>query len=121
LVSSGAWVHSDPILLERIMLNLVSNAVRYTVRGGIVVGCRRRRKLLRIEVWDSGIGIPEDQHRNIFSEFYQIPGPEGRSGLGLGLAIVERLCGLLDHRVEIDSALGKGSRFTVLARIMQLM
>jgi signal transduction histidine kinase len=114
IASSNTWVRSDPLLLERILLNLVSNAVRYTALGGIVIGCRRRGRLLRIEVWDSGIGIPHDQQRNIFSEFYQVAGPERRSGLGLGLAIVERLCGLLDYRVEVVSALGKGSRFTLL-------
>jgi signal transduction histidine kinase/CheY-like chemotaxis protein len=114
IVSCSAWVRSDPVLLERIILNLVSNAVRYTKRGGIVVGCRRRGERLRVEVWDSGIGIPEDQQRNIFSEFYQLAEPESRGGLGLGLAIVERLCGLLDHRVEVVSAPGRGSRFTVL-------
>ena len=82
----------DFILLERILMNLVSNAVLYTVRGGVVVGCRRRAGIVRIEVWDSGIGIPEDQRANIFSEFYQLRMIErGRSGgLGLGLAIVER-------------------------------
>ena len=108
-------VRSDAILLERILLNLVSNAVRYTGRGGIIVGCRRRNDALRIEVWDTGIGIPEDQRGNIFGEFYQLAVPEqDRVGLGLGLAIVERLCRLLDHPVEVASRLGKGSRFSVL-------
>jgi len=114
-VPSGGWVRSDFILLQRILLNLVSNAIRYTVRGGVVVGCRRHGQQLRIEVWDSGIGIPEDQRENIFGEFYQLAGPErDRSGgLGLGLAIVDRLCRLLDHRLELASTLGKGSRFAV--------
>jgi signal transduction histidine kinase len=100
LVSSGAWVRSDPVLLERIVLNLVSNAVRYTRSGGIVIGCRRRGALLRIEVADSGAGIPEDQQRKIFSEFYRLDdaAKTNQAGLGLGLAIVERLCALLDHR-----------------------
>src|SRR4029077_4197512 len=90
-VPSAAWVRSDFILLERILLNLVSNAIRYTVRGGVIVGCRRRGGQLRIEVWDSGIGIPEDQRENIFGEFYQLAAPERdrRGGLGLGLAIVD--------------------------------
>ena len=102
VVSSRAWVRSDFILLERILLNLVSNAVRYTERGGVVVGCRHRSGRLRIDVCDSGIGIPEDQRRNIFGEFYQLDGgaKDRRGGLGLGLAIVDRLCGLLDHRIE---------------------
>ena len=115
VVASGAWVSSDPILLERILLNLVSNAVRYTARGGVVVGCRRRGKELRIDVCDTGAGIPEDQRRNIFGEFYQLagPDPDRRSGLGLGLAIVDRLGRLLGHPVELDSHPGRGSRFSV--------
>jgi signal transduction histidine kinase/CheY-like chemotaxis protein len=115
VVPSDAWVRSDFILLERILLNLVSNAIRYTDRGGVLVGCRRRGQQLRIEVWDSGIGIPEDQRSNIFGEFYQVAGSERdrRGGLGLGLAIVDRLCRLLDHRLELTSTLGRGSRFAV--------
>jgi signal transduction histidine kinase/FixJ family two-component response regulator len=116
VVSSRAWVRSDFILLERILLNLVSNAVRYTERGGVVVGCRGRNGRLRIDVCDSGIGIPEDQLRNIFGEFYQLDdGAKDRSGgLGLGLAIVDRLGGLLDHPIELTSSVGRGSRFSVL-------
>lgn len=112
---SNAWVRSDAMLLERILLNLVSNAVRYTVRGGIIVGCRRRGETLRIEVWDTGPGIPEDQKQNIFGEFFQIPGQErNRSGgLGLGLAIVDRLRLLLDHRIDLASRVGRGSRFAI--------
>jgi signal transduction histidine kinase len=115
VVSNGAWVRSDFILLERILLNLVSNAVRYTQTGGIVVGCRRRAGVLRIEVWDSGIGIPEDQQRNIFAEFRQLSaaGQDRRGGLGLGLAIVERLCRLLDYPIELTSRPDKGSRFVI--------
>jgi signal transduction histidine kinase/integral membrane sensor domain MASE1/CheY-like chemotaxis protein len=113
---SAAWVRSDVVLLERILLNLVSNAVRYTLRGGIIVGCRRRGEMLRIEVWDSGPGIPEDQKQNIFGEFFQLPGPERDryGGLGLGLAIVDRLRRLLNHQLELTSAVGRGSRFTIL-------
>jgi two-component system, sensor histidine kinase len=119
VVMSGARVESDFILLERIVFNLVSNAVRYTVRGGVVVGCRRRGGLLRIEVWDTGIGIPDDQRRNIFGEFYRLATSEGdgRGGLGLGLAIVERLCRLLEHPIELTSAPGKGSRFSILVPV----
>jgi len=115
MLPSDAWVNSDLILLERILLNLVSNAIRYTDRGGIIVGCRRRGGQLRIEVWDSGIGIPEDQRGNIFGEFYQLAASERdrRGGLGLGLAIVDRLCRLLDHRLELTSTFGRGSRFAV--------
>jgi len=115
VVPSAAWVRSDFILLERILLNLVSNAVRYTNRGGIVIGCRRRGAWLRIEVWDSGPGIPEDHRQSIFREFYQLAGP-GRDrggGLGLGLAIVDGLGRLLDHPVELKSRPGRGSCFSV--------
>src|SRR5450755_1942714 len=115
VVANSAWILSDFILLERILLNLVSNAVRYTEVGGIVVGCRRRAGGLRIEVWDSGIGIPEDQQSSIFGEFYQLSTVkrDRRSGLGLGLAIVDRLCRLLDYPIELTSRPGRGSRFVI--------
>jgi signal transduction histidine kinase len=114
--SSSEWVRSDFILLERILFNLTSNAVRYTSHGKILVGCRRRGGQLRIEVWDTGRGIPEDQRQNIFGEFYRLrnSGSDPHGGLGLGLAIVDRLCRLLDHRIELISTLGRGSRFTVV-------
>jgi len=113
---SDAWVRSDVMLLERILLNLVSNAVRFTLRGGIIVGCRRRGEMLRIEVWDSGSGIPEDQKQNIFGEFFQLPAPERSryGGLGLGLAIVDRLRLLLNHQIDLASTVGRGSRFAIL-------
>jgi signal transduction histidine kinase/CheY-like chemotaxis protein len=115
VMSTGAWVRSDFILLERILFNLVSNAVRYTSRGGLVVGCRKRGGQLRIEVWDTGVGIPEDQRQNIFGEFYRLgePDRDRRGGLGLGLAIVDRLGRLLDHPIELTSRVGQGSRFVV--------
>jgi two-component system, sensor histidine kinase len=113
VVASSAWLRSDHILLERIVLNLVSNAVRYTSSGGIVVGFRRRGDLLRIDVSDSGPGIPEEQRRNIFGEFYRLQKGDSHGGLGLGLAIVERLCRLLGHPIELASTVGKGSRFSV--------
>jgi signal transduction histidine kinase/CheY-like chemotaxis protein len=115
IISHAAWVRSDFILLERILINLVSNAVRYTIRGGLVVGCRKRGAELRVEVWDTGVGIPPDQRRNIFGEFYRLgePDRDRRAGLGLGLAIVERLCRLLDHPIALTSTLGKGSCFSV--------
>ena len=108
-------VRSDPLLLERIIMNLVSNAVRYTERGGVMVGCRRRGKRVRIDVWDSGIGIAEDKQGEIFQEFIQLGNPErDRSrGLGLGLAIVERLARLLNHRIDLVSTPGRGSRFSI--------
>jgi len=115
VIGNTAWMRSDFILLERIVFNLVSNALRYTNRGRVLVGCRFRGDLLRIEVWDSGVGVPPDQHKNIFGEFYRLgePGREQRAGLGLGLAIVERLCRLLDHSIHVDSTVGKGSCFSV--------
>jgi signal transduction histidine kinase len=114
VISSNAWVRSDFILLERMVMNLVSNAERYAARGGIVVGCRRRGGHLRIDVCDTGPGIPEDQRRSIFGEFYQLARqPNRQGGLGLGLAIVDRLGRLLDHPVALTSRLGRGSRFSI--------
>ncbi len=115
VVSSSAWVRSDFILLERIVFNLVSNAVRYTSSGGVVLGCRKQGVNLRIEVWDTGSGVPKAQQQNIFGEFYRLGGPGGdaRSGFGLGLAIVDRLCRLLDHSINLTSTIGKGSCFSV--------
>jgi signal transduction histidine kinase/ActR/RegA family two-component response regulator len=115
IITSSAWVRSDFILLERIVFNLVSNAIRYTSSGRVVVGCRKRGLNLRVEVWDTGPGVPQDQQQNIFGEFYRLgtPGGDGRSGLGLGLAIVDRLCRLLDHVVSLTSTVGKGSCFSV--------
>jgi signal transduction histidine kinase len=117
VASTTAWLRSDFILLERIVLNLVSNAVRYTSHGGVVVGCRKRGGALRIEVWDTGPGIPLDQRQKIFDEFYRLDsGRDRQPGFGLGLAIVDRLSRLLDHPIELTSTLGRGSRFTVVAR-----
>jgi len=113
IAPGSAWVRSDPILLGRIVSNLVSNAVRYTASGGVLVGCRQRGSTLRIEVWDTGPGIPKEYRRQIFGEFYRLPDGGSHGGLGLGLAIVERLCNLLEHRIELRSTVGRGSRFFV--------
>ena len=96
-VECSLTVHSDPILLERILRNLISNAVRYTDRGGVVVGCRRLTRNVAVEIWDGGCGIAADQHEQIFQEFFQVGNPERDSskGLGLGLAIVKRLSMLI--------------------------
>jgi CheY-like chemotaxis protein len=109
-----AWCYSDPLLIERIIRNLLTNALHYTRRGGIVVGCRQRGKQLWLQVWDSGIGIPDEQQQSIFREFYQLANPERdrRKGLGLGLSIVQRLCALLEHPLQINSRLSKGSVFS---------
>jgi two-component system, sensor histidine kinase len=115
VMKTSAHVLSDPSLLGRIVRNLLANAVRYTDRGGVVLGCRRRGNTVRIEVWDTGRGIPAERHGEIFHEFYQLENPERdrRKGLGLGLAIVERLAKLLDHAVELRSSVGKGSMFAI--------
>ncbi|NIR32033.1 MAG: response regulator [Gammaproteobacteria bacterium] len=115
VVTSSAWVRSDFVLLERILLNLVSNAVRYTKHGGVVVGCRRRGGELRIDVCDSGPGIPKEQQRKIFGEFVQLgaASSERRGGLGLGLSIIDRLARLLEHPLEVNSRVGGGSRFSI--------
>jgi len=112
---SDAWVRSDFILLEQIVFNLITNGLRYTERGGVLVGCRKRGDQLRIEVWDTGVGIPADQHDKIFGEFYRLgePDRDRRGGLGLGLAIVDRLGRLLGHPVQVRSTVGKGSVFAV--------
>jgi signal transduction histidine kinase len=114
--AGGALVESDRALLETMLRNLISNAIRYTSAGGVQVACRRTEQQVRIEVADTGIGIPRDQQREIFREFHQLANPErDRSkGLGLGLAIVDRLATLLDHRVELDSEPGRGSRFCIV-------
>lgn len=112
--ASPCVVESDPVLLERIMRNLVSNALRYTDRGGVLVGCRRRGDAMRLEVWDTGIGIPEDMRERIFDEFVQVGNPArtGGRGMGLGLSIVRRLCALLGYRMEVASRRDHGSRFS---------
>jgi two-component system, sensor histidine kinase len=115
VMKTSVFVRSDPQLLERIIRNLVSNAVRYSDRGGLVLGCRREADSVRIEVWDSGRGIPAEKHREVFREFAQLEAGDRdhRKGLGLGLAIVERLARLLNHTIGLRSIPGKGSVFTV--------
>lgn len=109
-VACSAVVATDPVLLERILRNLVVNAVRYTHDGGIVVGCRRRGSHLLLEVWDSGRGIPEDELDNVFLEFYRLA-QSGRRGLGLGLTIVKRLADVLGHSLSVQTRVGRGSMF----------
>ncbi len=114
-VVSSVLVRTDPALLGRILRNLMSNAIRYTESGRILLGCRRRGESLRIEVWDTGIGIPEDKCSAIFEEFYQVGNParDRTQGLGLGLAIVDRMARLLGYPVLVRSRPGKGSVFAV--------
>jgi signal transduction histidine kinase len=115
-VRTSLWVRSDPVLLERILLNLLANAVRYTDRGRILLGCRRRGDDVEVIVADTGIGIDPCHLPYVFQEFYRASLPErGTSGgLGLGLAIVKRLAALLDHRLDIRSAAGRGTIVRVL-------
>jgi len=115
VMKTSLLVQSDPALLARLIRNLLSNAVRYTDAGGVVLGCRRTGKEVRIEVWDTGKGIPPDRHEEVFHEFYQLDNPERdrRKGLGLGLAIVKRLAKLLGYRIELRSTVGKGSVFSI--------
>ncbi|WP_248280439.1 ATP-binding response regulator [Aromatoleum aromaticum] len=115
------WVESDPVLFERIIGNLVSNAVRYTRKGHILVACRRRGERVRIEVRDNGVGIAAEAHEIIFQEFIQLDNP-ARSrdkGLGLGLAIVRRLTDLLGHRLAVRSRPGRGSVFAIEVPVAQ--
>ena len=115
MVGSTAGVRSDPALLRRILRNLLSNAIRYTGSGRVLLGCRRSPHALRIEVWDTGVGIPQDKLEDIFVEFRQLDDapPERGKGLGLGLSIVERLAGILGHRVTVKSTPGRGSCFAI--------
>jgi two-component system, sensor histidine kinase len=111
----SAVVETDPVLMERILRNLVSNAVRYTDRGRILVGCRRREAAVAVQVWDTGVGIPDEQQTLVFGEFYQLGNPERdrAKGLGLGLAIVRRLTDLIGCELTLRSQPGKGSCFEV--------
>ena len=115
VVHSRAVVRTDPALLERILSNLVSNAIRYTSRGRILVGCRRRGDRLDLLVIDTGAGVPEAFHHEIFEEFFQLTNPErDRSkGLGLGLSIVKRTAEILGHRLIVRSQVHRGSTFGV--------
>ena len=108
-------VCSDPRLLEQMIRNLVSNALKYTKRGRVLVGCRRRNGSLSIEIWDTGVGIPESQLQEVFEEYHQLNNAarDRGLGLGLGLSIVKRLGALLDHPVKMRSQLGKGSVFSI--------
>ncbi|MFZ5960761.1 hybrid sensor histidine kinase/response regulator NahK/ErcS' [Pseudomonas knackmussii] len=122
-VACDAQVRSDPQLLARILRNLLSNAIRYTPEGRVLLGCRRRRHTLSLEVWDTGMGIAAEKLGEIFQEFKR--GDSQRShqdrGLGLGLAIVEKIARMLGHRIQVASVPGKGSRFAIevpLARRM---
>jgi signal transduction histidine kinase/FixJ family two-component response regulator len=112
---ADAVLHSDPVLLERVLGNLISNALRYTSAGSVQVCCERHGDSVAIEVADTGPGIPHEEHERVFDEFYQLGNPERdrRKGLGLGLATVRRIAQLLGCCVTLDSAPGTGSRFAI--------
>ena len=108
-------VVSDPILLQRIVGNLISNAVKYTERGGVLVATRHTPEGWRIEVWDTGVGIAPVHQREIFREFFKVPSHAGtEDGFGLGLHIVSRLCGILGHPLTLASRPGRGTVFRLL-------
>ncbi|HVG81431.1 MAG TPA: ATP-binding protein [Methylomirabilota bacterium] len=121
MVPSSAVVRSDPVLLERMVRNLLNNALRYTQRGGILLGCRRASGRMSLSVVDSGIGIPPEKQQAVFEDFFQIGNPErDRSqGLGLGLPIVARMARLLDHPVSVRSRPGHGSAFVISVPFVQ--
>jgi CheY-like chemotaxis protein len=109
---------ADPLLVERIVRNLVSNAIRYTVDGSVLLSCRKRGDRLLLQVWDTGPGIREEERVRVFEEFYQVPGmpavvAEQKKGLGLGLAIVKRLAALMGAPIGLASQTGRGSVFTL--------
>lgn len=113
LIRSELVIHSDKGMLEVMLRNLLSNAVRYTDRGAILLGCRRVDGKVRIEVWDSGIGVSQSQLPYIFDEYYQGEQGAERGGFGLGLAIVRRMGKVLDHRIDVRSTPGKGAVFSI--------
>ncbi len=108
-------LYSDPLLIERILVNLISNAIHYTDDGGVLVACRRRGRMVRLSVIDTGRGIPYDQQESVFQEFVQLHNlaRDRNKGLGLGLAIVSRLGRLLGHRVDLRSRPQHGSVFSI--------
>jgi two-component system, OmpR family, phosphate regulon sensor histidine kinase PhoR len=116
-ISTNAHVVSNPLLLGSILRNLLTNAIRYTEPGGrILIGCRRKGREVRIDVYDTGIGIPEDDLPRIFESFTRLA-PERSKGLGIGLSIVRRALEVLGHRIEVQSAVGEGSLFSIYAPV----
>ncbi|MFZ4537146.1 ATP-binding protein [Propionivibrio sp.] len=111
--STGAFVRTDQILLRRVLGNLVDNALRYTEKGGVLIGCRRHQGKLWVEVWDSGIGIAEDQTEYVYEEFRQLGDDARNRGSGLGLAIVAKTAKLLGLQIRLRSRPGRGSMFAI--------
>lgn len=115
VVATNTAIMSDEILLEGILRNLTRNAVKYTQpHGHVLVGCRRRGEEVRIEVHDTGVGMPSDKVAMVFQAFYRLD-PGRPDGLGLGLFVVKRAVELLGHRIEVSSTPGRGSCFTMIA------
>ncbi len=115
VVPSSLHVESDPALLERILGNFMSNAIRYTDKGSVLIGCRKKGSKVSVEVWDTGCGISDDQMSLIYEDFYQVENKERDrgKGLGLGLALAKRLADSLGHTIDSQSSLGSGSCFSV--------
>ena len=110
-----ALIRTDDVLLERILRNLTLNAIRYTQTGRVLVRCRLREETADLQVWDTGIGIPREELSKIYDPFYQVGNEarDRRKGLGVGLAIVRQLCGILGHDIRVRSVVGKGTVFVV--------
>jgi len=118
-VPTDARIVSDPVLLERLLRNLMVNAVRYTETGGVLIGCRHRGDHVAIQVWDTGIGIPANKVAKVFDDFTRIDRPGmaiDSRGLGLGLGVVRRMAGLLNHQLEVRTLTGRGSCFGVVVQ-----
>lgn len=111
--SCGLTIRTDRKLLRRILQNILSNAFRYTAKGRVVLGSRRLKNSVRIEIWDTGIGIPEKHKKDIFTEFKRLSHKGNEEGMGLGLATVHRLCLLLNLPIEVDSKVDSGSVFKI--------
>ena len=116
-VASQAWVRSDPQLLRRVLQNFLTNAVRYTLSGRVLLGCRLLKDHIRIEVWDTGVGIDAADQKVIFEEFRRLGhgglGHGSAQGMGLGLSISERIAHLLGHRITLRSRIGVGTVFAL--------
>jgi signal transduction histidine kinase len=116
-VATGLWINSDRALLRSALQNFLSNALRYTEAGGVLVGARRRGDRVVIEVWDTGCGIPEGQRSAIFREFHRLHAATDESAAGLGLAIVERIARILGASLDLRSTVGRGSVFSIDASL----
>jgi signal transduction histidine kinase len=116
LQTSDATILTDPMILERMVRNLLVNAIGYTDQGGVLLGCRHRSGQIGIQVTDTGIGIPPDQMQSVFEDFTRLAPKSEDGNLGLGLSIVRRSAQLMGHSIEVRSVLGKGSSFTIWVR-----